>query len=191
MSRPSTPPTVYHLISRFVAGEFFVRTDVERTTYLGLLGDALRQSDWRCIAYAVMSSHIHLGMVAGRSHRSSWLRAAHSPFGEWINRRLERFGSVFAKGLVAYAVAPDDVAKVIAYIHNNPVRAGVASTASDSEWTSHRAYVGKDEGPAWLHVQHGFELMNIVDRGAFDDWVRSEAARPRTPRRPRGRPKRV
>jgi len=189
MSHLTSSPTVYHLISRFVGGEWFIESDLERDTYRFTLGDALRTSDWTCIAYAVMSNHIHLGMIAGTSRRSTWLRNAHAPFGEWINRRRERFGSVFAKGVFADAVDPAHVKTVLAYIHNNPVRAGIERTASDSTWTSHRAYMGICKAPAWLDVERGLELMDMQSADAFDQWVRDESARPRTPRPKRGRPK--
>ncbi|MBA3504030.1 MAG: hypothetical protein H0T65_26955 [Deltaproteobacteria bacterium] len=174
-----TQKIVHHLIARFVASQWFVETDHERDIYLRLLGDALRTSDWTCIAYAVMSNHIHLGMVAGSTPRASWLRNAHSPFGEWINRRNERIGSVFVKKPTERVVNPDEVAKVVAYIHNNPVRAGVVSRANESSWTSHGAYLGSRRRPDWLDVEQGYDLMQIKGPADFNDFVNAEAPRPR------------
>lgn len=50
----------YHLISRFVDRERFIH-ESERDHYLRLLGRAIRKSDWRLLAFAVTSNHIHLG----------------------------------------------------------------------------------------------------------------------------------
>jgi putative transposase len=185
--------TVYHIISRFVGGEWFIEGEHERSHYLHLLGLALRTSDWRCIAYAVMSNHIHLAMIAGSMPRSTWLREAHSPFGEWINRRKERIGSVFAKGTYVCATDPAHVDVLIAYIHNNPVRAGVVSSAIESTWTSHRAYLGLSEPPSWLDIRQGVALIPPArqPRSAFDEWVRGQASRPAMPRAKRGRPKKA
>jgi hypothetical protein len=188
MSHPALTPTVYHLISRFVAGEWFVKSDLERNTYLVLLGHALRTSDWKCLAFAIMSNHIHLCVMAGRSSRSGWLRNANAPFGAWINARNDRFGAVFANGMLTCPVASDDVAKVIAYIHNNPVRAGVVGSARDSTWTSHRAYLGTSAPQKWLRVDLGFALMRVDDPQTFDKFVEQEASRPRQLQRGRGRP---
>lgn len=179
----------YHLIFRFVASEWFIKTNLERDTYLQLLGEALQRSDWHCFAYAIMSNHIHLGMAAGRSSRTPWLRHAHSPFGEWINRRNDRIGSVFVKKPTTVSVARDDVARVIAYIHNNPVRAGVVARARDSTWTSHNAYVGSREPQPWLRVDIGFDAMHIKDAASFEAFVDAEASQPRQDRRGKsGRP---
>ena len=65
-ARATPEGEVHHVISRFVDGRFFLTTDSERAHYLRLLGKALQKSDWTCLAYAVMSSHIHLAMIAGR-----------------------------------------------------------------------------------------------------------------------------
>jgi len=161
---------VYHLISRFVDREWFISSDIERTTYLGLLSHALSDSDWRCLAYAVMSNHIHLCVVAGEPRLDTWIRRVHSPFADWMNRMHERIGSVFVRGPKDIEVPPERVRDVLAYIHNNPVRAGVVGAAADSSWTSHRAYLGLEMKPRWLHVQVGLELGGFDGGAALDAW---------------------
>jgi hypothetical protein len=162
---------VYHLISRFVDREWFISSDVERTTYLGLLSHALSECDWRCLAYAVMSNHIHLCFVAGQQRLASWIRRVHSPFADWMNRTHERIGSIFVRGPKDIEVPPERVRDVIAYIHNNPVRAGVVGAAADSSWTSHRSYLGLEAAPRWLHVQAGLALGGFAAGAALDAWA--------------------
>src|SRR5215204_1287195 len=89
---------VYHVISRFVAKQWFVESTRERRVYLSMLGDAMERSDWRCFSFAVMSSHVHLGVVAGVSPLAAWMRKMHSDFADYINKRRERIGAVFVKG---------------------------------------------------------------------------------------------
>ncbi len=91
---------IYHIISRFVAKEWFIESAIERRTYLGLLGTAIAATDWTCFSYAVMSSHIHLGLVAGNDTMASWMRPMHTAFANWLNLRRERIGAVFVKGPV-------------------------------------------------------------------------------------------
>jgi hypothetical protein len=69
------------------------------------------------------------------------------------------------------AVVPDKARDLITYIHNNPVRAGVAATARDSSWTSHRAYVGLSEPPPWLRVSDGMRRAGFENRADADTWV--------------------
>lgn len=167
------PGVVYHLISRFVASEWFIKTDLERRTYLQLLGRGLERTDWRCFAFAIMSNHIHLAIVAGRARLASWLGEAHGIFAEWINERHERIGSVFVRGPTAIAIRNDSVNRLVAYIHRNPVRAGVVPRAIESSWTSHRAYLQPELAPSWLDVGKGLELMRFADGAEMDVWIES------------------
>jgi REP element-mobilizing transposase RayT len=167
------PGSLYHLISRFVDREWFIETERERQFYLRLLGRALERSNWRCVAFAIMSNHIHLAAIAGTDPLDSWIRRVHSPFADTMNRLHERIGAMFVRGPKALPVEPSGVGNVIAYIHNNPVRANIVRAASESSWTSHRSYLGVAGAPSWLHVAEGLQLAKI-DRAAFDRWVNDD-----------------
>ena len=169
-NRKWRPGAVYHLISRFVEARYFISNVYLRHNYLKLMSAALRRSDWLLFAYALMSNHIHLAALAGRKTLASWLRPVHAPFAEIVNEVNERIGPVFVRGPKAYAVPNHRVGHLIAYIHNNPVRANVCNTAVNSTWTSHRAYVGVDEAPPWLHVTRALTVSG-VEREGFDEWV--------------------
>jgi len=170
-ARTNLPGVLYHVISRFADRRWFLRHDEEREMYLRMLGHALAESDWRCLAYALMSNHLHLAMIAGRQRMERWTRRVNSPFAQWLNRRHGRIGSVFAARANDHGVTPSETASLLAYIHNNPVRAGVVPRARDSTWTSHRAYLGLVRAPSWLHVDEGLRRAGFQDRGQFDEWV--------------------
>jgi REP element-mobilizing transposase RayT len=162
---------VYHLISRFVDRDWFITNERERSYYLDLFGRAIAKSDWRCIGYGVMSNHIHHSVVAGKQTLASWLRRAHSPFADFMNKEHDRIGPLFVRGPRALETAPQDVARLVAYIHNNPVRANVVASAAASTWTSHRAYLGLVKPPRWLDVDLGLRLCGFTDPLEFDRFV--------------------
>jgi hypothetical protein len=169
--RDNVAGDVYHLIWRFVDRDWFFQDAVERRRYLTLLGRALSKSDWRCLAYALMSNHIHMAVVAGSTPMDAWSRRVNPPFAWWMNQRRGRLGPLFAARAKDFAVRPDAEGALIAYIHNNPVRAGVVARAADCPWTSHPDYVGRREPPSWLHVDEGMRRAGCTDRGQFDRWV--------------------
>lgn len=175
---PRTPRSfrrghVYHLISRFVDREWYIRTEAQRERYISLLGRALEDTDWRCLGHGVMSNHIHLGVVAGEQPLDSWIRRVHSPFADWMNRTHDRIGNIFVRGPKDIETPPERVGAMIAYIHNNPVRAGIVTAPGDTHWTSHRAYLGLQRAPSWLHVDEGLARAGFDDRMAFDRWVQT------------------
>lgn len=186
---------VYHIISRFTAKEWFIESAVERRLYLSLLGDALRSCDWTCFSYAVMSSHIHLGLVAGADSLAAWLRPMHTVFANWLNARRERIGAVFVKGPNVLTVGEYECARLINYIHFNPVRAGVVDHPGDSDWTSYRAYVGATQTPRWLTIERGLAMCQFASAREYVSWaVRDDTPRSQLiasgvlPRGARGRP---
>jgi hypothetical protein len=164
---------VHHVISRFIDKAWFIRASDERSYYLRLLGNALAKSDWSCLAYAIMSSHIHLAMVAGRGASSSWSRRVNPPFVNWYNELHDRIGPLFASRAKMEIARTHNVGPLIAYIHNNPVRAGVVDRAADTDWTSHRAYIGRVCPQPWLDVRRGIELSG-VPAAELDEWVHEQ-----------------
>jgi REP element-mobilizing transposase RayT len=178
-ARQHVPGLVHHLIWRFVDHRWFFESSEERATYLRWLGRALIETDWRCIAYAIMSNHIHLAAVAGNEPLARWSRRVNTPFAKWLNDRNGRIGPVFANRANDWAVADTKIANVLAYIHNNPVRASVTKYARDSDWTSHRSYLS-GIGPRWLHIDEGLALARH-DATTFDAFVESHPADPERP----------
>jgi hypothetical protein len=169
--RDFEPGRVYHLISRFVDRNWYIQTDDERRLYLKFLGRSFEKSDWKCLSDGIMSNHVHLCTVAGEHDFANLIRRVHAPFATWMNRAYQRIGGMFVRGPKALEVRDEGVAAVIAYIHNNPVRAGVVTSAADSTWTSHRAYAGLDRAPRWLDVNEGLRRSGFADGNEFGKWV--------------------
>ncbi len=169
-ARSTVPGEVHHVISRFVEQRFFLNSVEERSYYLRLLGNAMGKTDWHLLAYALMSSHTHLALIGGARPSESFSRRINSPYANWYNELHHRIGPVFAARARITITRTQHVGDLIAYIHNNPVRAGVVRRASKSTWTSHRAYIGLESAPPWLHHERGLELSGLA-RDEFDQWT--------------------
>jgi len=153
--------SVQHVISRFVNHERRLDANHARAEYLNRAGQALARTDWRAFGYALMSSHVHWAMRAGRQPSSAVIKPLHAGFAGWLNGKQGRLGPVFADRHRTLTFEADTAAVLLAYIHNNPVRAGVVVDPADSSWTSHRAYLGLAPAPPWLDVQHGLDLCGF------------------------------
>jgi len=164
-----------HIICRFTNSEFRLRYDSEREEYLRRLGLVAERTDWVFLAYAVMSSHVHLVAVSGERSLDDFIRALNTGMAGWLNKRQERLGHVFA-GRPRTVICTDRTAGyVIAYVGNNPRRAGVVSLARESSWTSHRYYLEPSLAPDWLDVTRGLLLAGFTNtasgRRHFDEFV--------------------
>lgn len=181
------PGTVQHFISRIVNGEFRIRGPAERSELSRRFGESIVRTDWRALASVWMDNHEHIATVAGHEEAWRFLKPTHTAFGNWLNRRDRRFGHVYAGRPKNLTFRDEEsVACLLAYIHNNPVRAGVVSDPLDSAWSSHRAYVGEAPTPMWLDVELGLSLAGFSATGNgrvnFHDFVRSRSGLPRDPK---------
>ena len=169
---------LFHVVSRFHDKRFFFDLEGAREKYLELLGRAAAKHDSRILAYCLMSSHVHLVIQLGGDPLGGLFRSVHSGFGPWLNSARGGSGPVFAgrpKGTLVHSETYG--LEVVRYVHNNPVRAGVVGRAAESGWSSHRAYLGLEEAPAWLVVdailgageqqraRARAELASFVDEG--------------------------
>jgi putative transposase len=130
---------VQHVISRFVNREFRFDPYGARDEYLCRAARVLGRSDWRALGFALMSSHVHWVMRAGAHSSAAAVKPMHAGFAAWLNTVEGRSGPVFADRHRSLTFEGETAAALIAYVHNNPVRAGLASDPADCSWTSHRA----------------------------------------------------
>ena len=141
---------LFHVISRFHGRRYYLDIEGAREKYLELLGKAAATHDGRIIAYCLMSSHVHLVIQPGTDPIGLLTRKVHAPFGVWINKRRGGLGTILADRPKSVLVHSETYGmELIRYVHNNPVRARVVSRASESDWSSHCAYLGLAASPAW------------------------------------------
>lgn len=183
--RDYAPGAVQHIIVRFVNRAFRLDTPGARAAYLARLAISCARTDWALLGYALMSSHVHLVGIAGHDPLDRLLRSVHTGMAGWLNRRSQSLGPVFAERPRTVTAATLHTARLLAYVHNNPVRAGLVESAAKCRWTSHRAYLGMTSAPGWLDVRQGLALSGFDPsrngRRAFAEVV---AARSRDPRDP-------
>ncbi len=177
------PGVVVHIVSRFVNSEFRICDSNARDDYLLRLGTVAERTDWEIIHFAVMSTHIHLVGVSGEQDLEGFMKALHTGAAQWLNRQQNRHGPVFSNRPTTVICGDRTGGYVIAYVSNNPGRAGLVETAQQSTWTSHGLYLDPCSAPAWLNVERGLELAGFSasekGRRGFDDFVNSLRREPR------------
>jgi hypothetical protein len=117
------------------------------------------------------------GLRAGLRALATLFRPLHTRYAQHWHRRHSGLGPVFANRPDNFEVEAGRFAELVAYIHMNPVRAGLCDRPAASNWTSHRAYLRLDTAPPWLDVARALQLCGFQDtrsdRADFDDFVRA------------------
>ncbi len=173
------PGSVQHIIDRFGRYEFRLDYPRARAEYRDRFVRALGKTDWQALTLTLMSSHTHKGLVAGTLPPQKLMQPLKTGFARWINTMEGRFGQVFGDRYRNITCDEERTAKLIAYLHNNPVRAGVVASPELSDWTCHLEYIGERPAPPWLNVELGLSLCGFSNspsgRLAFHDFVCEEA----------------
>jgi REP element-mobilizing transposase RayT len=185
-ARVSLAGGLFHVVSRFAREENALDGRGARQAYLAAIERAAEPDDAQVLAYCLMSNHVHLVMVQGTAPLSRFMKSVHTAFARYVNRGRRRSaaqGAVFAGRPRMVLVDRDAyLLELVRYVHNNPVRAGVVRFARNSPWSSHRAYIGASEAPAWLRM--GYVLERFGRTGAREKFAAFVDRGRKEPRRP-------
>ncbi len=119
-----------------------------RRVYLDLLGEHAARNQLRILAYCLMSNHVHVVAVP-ESDRSlaNAFRHAHARFSQYWNTEFHRSGHLWQNRFYSCPVEEGAAWRVIRYVEQNPVRAGLAARAVEYAWSSARGHVGTEQQP--------------------------------------------
>lgn len=139
--RPYLPGAVFHLTTRTQGHEPWF-TPITRTRVVDYLAEAIRASDARLLAYAIMPNHLHIVLQQGRSA----LERVMQPFLRRVAALVQRShgvqGHVFERRFGDHpCLDPHYARTVIVYTNLNPVRAGLVEEPQDYAWSSHPWYL--------------------------------------------------
>jgi putative transposase len=167
------PGLLYHVIVRGNHREtvFFDHSDYE--TYLRRLAVYRARYAVTLHAYCLMPNHVHLVLGTAETPLDRFMQSLQQSYTQRFNRRYAQVGHVFQGRYKALLCETDDyLITLVRYVHQNPVRAGLAARAEDYPYSGHRAYLG---GVATALVDPTF-VLGLV--GGTSGYVRLVAGDP-------------
>lgn len=151
--REDVDGAVHHVFARGNDRRRIYLDDVDRETYLRLLGRVVARKRWRCLAYCLMNNHVHLLVEAPEANLGVGMQRLHGLYAQVHNERHGRSGHLFQGRYGAVRMRSDEqLWTTAAYIVRNPVEAGLCERPDDWPWSSHRVTLGRP-GPEWLDAQ--------------------------------------
>jgi putative transposase len=160
--RQETSEAVLHVSARGNGRQDIFLDDADRERYLLLLGRTVAYARWRCLAYCLMTNHVHLLLETPEANLGFGMHRFHGRYAQMFNRRHRRDGHLFQG---RYNAAPlrneAHLWTTVAYIARNPVRAGLSADAGSWRWSSHGA-VRRGRAPAWLDHTRLLEYFDAL-----------------------------
>ena len=140
-------------------------------TFKRLLAELTDRFGTRIHAYALMPNHVHL-LLESDGNLPACMQFLFGQYSRLLNERYDWDGPVW-KGRYRSRLVLDDRywRHLLAYLHLNPVRGGLALLPEHSSMTSHCAYMGLELPPPWLTTS---ELLDSFGgRARLLDYVRA------------------
>lgn len=133
---------VFHVYARGTRGSRIYRTRADRLTYLELLRKVVVRFDWRCMAYCLMSNHVHLLVQTPNANLARGMQSLHGRYAQRFNQRHGETGHLFERRYGSVLIEGDgQLWMTVRYIALNPVEAGISRRAEDYEWSSYRSVI--------------------------------------------------
>jgi REP element-mobilizing transposase RayT len=136
-----------HIIARGIERGRIFRDEFDRRDFLERLSELIRETGTRCLAWALMDNHFHLLLKTGRVAVAQVLQRLLTGYAVSYNRRHGRHGHLFQNRYKSILCQEGPyLLELVRYIHLNPVRAGIVSTAEELDhyaFSGHSAVMGR------------------------------------------------
>lgn len=146
-ARLDLPDLLQHVIVRGVDRCDIFRDDQDRRRFLNSFSKLLVQTGTECLAWSLLTNHVHLLLRPRRSRLSSFMRRLLTGYAIYFNLRHKRAGHLFQNRYKSIVCDEDAyLLELVRYIHLNPLRAGMVEdllSLDRYDWSGHSVIIGK------------------------------------------------
>jgi len=150
-ARIDAPGALHHIVIRGIEGKAIFKGDTDREDFIERLSSLLQETATPCYAWALMTNHVHLLLRTGSVPIASVMRRLLTGYAVRFNRKHRRHGHLFQNRYKSILCEEDRYLKqLVAYIHLNPVRAGIVEDVAALKvfaYTGYGALMGKRPRP--------------------------------------------
>lgn len=159
--------------------EAIVRDDLDRQRFIETLEQAAQKTGWLVHSYCLLPDHFHLVIQTPKANLVEGMKWFLGTYTARFNRRHAMGGHLFTGRYKSQLIDPEmpgAASQAALYLHQNPLRAGLVSTAAalaDYPWSSYPEYLKSAESrAAWIRPE-----LVLRDAAVSDDEAGREAFR--------------
>jgi len=146
MARPlrlSFENATYHITARGNRRESIFYSEKDRQVFLDKMNETFTKYSFILYAYCLMDNHYHLFLKTPLANLTDGMHYLNSSYANWFRTKYKIAGAVFQGRYRSVLVEEDNYALMLsAYIHLNPVRAGMVKRIEEYRWSSFLDYIG-------------------------------------------------
>jgi putative transposase len=168
------PGAIYHVMLRGNDRRDIFGDDKDRFRFYGILNLVSQRYPFKIHAFCLMTNHIHMEIQVADIPLAKTIQSIAQRYTQWFNWRYHKVGHLFQGRYKAVMIDADEyLLELAAYLHLNPVRAHLVERPEKYRWSSHRAFLGKENLP-WLEtdfILSQFSSTLKQARSLFSDFV--------------------
>lgn len=168
-ARQLSPSGVYHIMVRGIDKMQIFPSPDDDLHFLAIL-DFVQNDNFEILGYCLMGNHVHL-LAKTDKGKADQMEVAMKSLGvryvNFFNSKYQRVGTLFQGRFVSQPVATVGYfLRVLRYIHNNPVAAGMVENPADYPYSSYQDYFGGRQTVfCRVHTEYALQLRPL-------DWLR-------------------
>lgn len=136
----------YHTLARGQRSDPIFYSDKDREKFIYRLQETVQKYHIRIHTYVLMDNHYHLLIETPHGNLSKAMHYFNSSYTNWFRIKHQLVGSLFQGRYKSILVDKDAyLLELSAYIHLNPVRAGITKTPEEFAWSSYACFSQKKE----------------------------------------------
>ena len=145
-ARERSQTGIYHIMLRGIDKRDLFLTENDYKKFLHYVESAKEKSEISLLAYCLMTNHVHMLLKEGNEEVGDSIRRIAVGYAQYHNRTHGRTGHLFQNRYQSEPVNNDSYLLVVSrYIHQNPLKAGLAKNIKDYKWSSYNHYLSDKE----------------------------------------------
>ena len=144
--------------------------NIEKNAYLKYLSNEKKKYDIKILAYVIMDNHIHLLIYDEKEENvSKWMQIVNTKYAKFYNKVHERVGYVYRDRFKSKPILDRTyLYNVLAYIHFNPVEAGISKELGQYSFSSYNDYLynrkSKEEIMLLFNNEDYQSIFNLIHK---------------------------
>ena len=133
---------VYHVYNRGNNGLKVFVADDDKRNFLEAMARYKEKFDFKIYAIALMDNHYHMVVETNPVHDiSQIMQATQLAYGSQYRKRYKFIGQLWQSRFQSKVITGGEyIFECLEYVHNNPVKAGLAQSAQNYPWSSAKVY---------------------------------------------------
>jgi putative transposase len=141
-ARKKSESGIYHIMMRGINRQCIFHDEDDCSKFIQTIQDYKEKSGYEVYAYCLMGNHVHILLKVIKEPLEQVMRRICGRYVYWYNFKYDRIGNLFQGRFKSEPVEDDTYfLTVLRYIHQNPIKAGLAFMLEDYKWSSFNEYI--------------------------------------------------